>query len=762
MHMRLEARSLHESEFRATLLPDISHHPDTTTERERILQGASFSHPCSLFFWASAHCLEAYSHFNRPAGTPHSGTHALQLTRTLIYVSHSPTRMTAQTESSLEVQLPLPRWTIEGLGDPPRVGFSYSKHCVSAPRKQAWHELAGECRWVPQKHPLGARDGWFYRFSASVVEVFRKENGPLDKLHVLDVLGLPRFDEWGGEIRVTAKFTAAAAGIIEGRPTLVLCIHDSATDTTSVYLNEIFGRRWQKLDCGIKQPVKFVEITQSWESQQLSPFMVFATNEELFAISVSDPQRDEAVDEVSPTFRVVAPLPRARSVGDITSLGTHCDQNDSRLIVFTGSIMGRVDVWRVNSGNKPRIEKLSNFMVGERHMPVVEMLLRDDGQRGGPGTLFVSQSVTKGRGSGDVAKPSISVLPLDAYYAKKDSHATIFPIGEDLGAVVGMNVVASPYGARIFSVVNMYLGVRKTTVLAVTDLSSNGRIKKTTHRPIFNSSSKQVDIEPKGVTACTVLTAGRKIHFFFPPAEPKPVEPKRLVNLADKFVSGSGSFLYKPEKRDSIAKTRAMFDNDLFADILQYRVAPDAPEFPPQNLQELCDLLKHIDACDADPRHKNRFVLYLLKDLKNGEDRAFANERGMDAQDRNEIQAFWALDHGNFKEATELLCEPGAFRSGKLAIETQYSEKIVKVLVLHGEIRYAKRYVAISRPELSSDEGAQLDMILKITTDLFEAIQVQRPYSGTPLGDRLWHMLMEATFKYIEKIYGGTAHDAFE
>ncbi|KAJ3143710.1 Protein ELYS [Geranomyces variabilis] len=436
-----------------------------------------------------------------------------------------------------------------------------------------------------------------------------------------------------------------------------------------------------------------------------------------------------------------------KTSGRVTALAAHYSSAHRALILMTGTVSGRVDVWRLPT--LPESETMEIELVSELHAPIKNLPVNHlhfhlPSNIREKGSLILAQSELEQESWRDLTKPSVAALTLSEHL---DIHTIDFEtdlFDGNLGEVLAMKEFKEGNTCRVALVSNRYdTNGQPSTV--VSTITKHAGAPTVSHNPLSTAVFATADIEfYNGGSSCDILCPERIFSCAGMHKEKLKANGirSRYGGLADRIGARSSHGLHRSERSDFAKHMRVRLEGELFIDRLLRDVCVREPSlrYPAQSAKDLQDLINEVAAAHAAERDKDRVCLYLAHDGKAGEDARFVREYLISSSDMHEVAGYWALDHGKFEEGVRLL-------SLAKKIESTMASKVLKALITNDRHMDAARYFQATRPDLRTEEDKCLRMALHLRHDLHEALMFQRRHRRSPLGDRLWQQLLHFVFQ---------------
>ncbi|KAJ3145616.1 Protein ELYS [Geranomyces variabilis] len=436
-----------------------------------------------------------------------------------------------------------------------------------------------------------------------------------------------------------------------------------------------------------------------------------------------------------------------KTSGRVTALAAHYSSAHRALILMTGTVSGRVDVWRLPTlleSETMEIELVSELHAPIKSLPVNHLHFHLPSNIREKGSLILAQSELEQESWRDLTKPSVAALTLNEHL---DIHTIDFEtdlFDGNLGEVLAMKEYKEGNTRRVALVSNRYdTNGQSSTVIST--ITKHAGAPTVSHSPLSTAVFATADIEfYNGGSSCDIICPERIVSCAGMHKEKLQANGirSRYGGLADRIGARSSHGFHRSERSDLAKHMRVRLEGELFIDRLLRDVCVREPSlrYPAQSAKDLQDLINEVAAAHAAERDKDRVCLYLAHDGKAGEDARFVREYLISSSDMHEVAGYWALDHGKFEEGVRQL-------SLANKIESLMASKVLKALVTNDRHMDAVRYFQATRPDLRTEEDKCLRMALHLRHDLHEALIFQRRHRRSPLGDRLWQQLLHFVFQ---------------
>ncbi|KAJ3153419.1 Protein ELYS [Geranomyces michiganensis] len=551
--------------------------------------------------------------------------------------------------------------------------------------------------------------------------------------------------------------TCVTTGIIDAAQHIVLSVWSNSRGATTFWRFQPLTGELAALEVQLERPVAHMQFISATpvpagvsNSQPLSPFpqcVIAVSDRDLCVIPWAEDNDVTGANEEGDRPHV-AHRRLLKTSGRVTALAAHLSPAHRALILMTGTVTGHVDVWRLATpleSEALEIELISELYAPIKNVPVNLLQFDLPSNLKERGILILTQSEIEQESWRDLTKPSIAVISLDEQLDSKSIDFQTDLCDEDLGEILAMKEFKDGHTRRIALVTNRYdTNGKPTTVISIVTLHANA--PTVTHKPLSTAVFPSADIEFYcGGSSCDVICperivscAGMLIR------KPQPSDnSSRYLRFAGKIGARLGPTCNHPERADVARHMRARFDGELFIDRLLRDVGVREPSlrYPSQSAEDWLNLVKEVAVADVESCDKDRVSLYLAHDGNTGENARFVREQLVSPSDTHEIAGYWALDHGKFEEGVRQLSLAKKIKSAMVT-------KVLKALVANGRHAEAMRYIQATRPELRTEEDKCIRMALHLKQqDIYEALNFQRSYRRSSLGDRLWQQLLDFVFQ---------------
>ncbi|KAJ3184155.1 hypothetical protein HDU87_005001 [Geranomyces variabilis] len=562
---------------------------------------------------------------------------------------------------------------------------------------------------------------WFYRTSETSLQVLDKFSG-----RVLASLSVEENDD--------LAITCASTGVFNAVQQIVLSVWSNARGTTTFWRFQPFTAELAALDVQLERPVSRMQfisatpVTAASSSQPASYFprcVVAVSDRDLCVIPWTE-ENDVGGANDNDDRPHIAHRRLLKTSGRVTALAAHYSSAERALILMTGTVSGRVDVWRLPTlleSETVEIELVSELHAPIKNVPVNNLLLDLPNNIREKRVLILTQSELGQENWRDLTKPSVAAITLNQHLDIQtiDFETNLFD--GNLGEILAMTEFKEGNLRRVALVSNRYdTNGQPSTIIST--ITMHAGAPTVSHNPLSTAVFATADIEfYNGGNSCDIISPERivscaGIHKEKPQANGT---RSRYAGLADRLGARSGHGFHCSERSDLAKHMRVRVEGKLFIDCLLRDVCVREPSlrYPTQSAKDLQDLISEVAAANADEREKDRICLYLAHDGKVGEDVRFVREYLISSSDMHEIAGYWALDHGKFEEGVRQL-------SLVKKIESSMASKVLRALVANGRHTDAVRYIQATQPDLRTEEDKCLRMALHLKQDLHGALIFQR------------------------------------
>ena len=223
---------------------------------------------------------------------------------------------------------------------------------------------------------------------------------------------------------------------------LIISVWNKSRHTCAFWRFTPFTGALIAMDIELERPVVHMQLVTAAENEPFVPQMVVLTDREMYVFPCSDVgSGDESEDGELQISRLKLQKPSDR----VTCMTAHF-ATDHGLVIMTGTLTGRVDVWRLSEeteGDDDSLDivRLCEISAPAKKVPVTHMHFEPlDKTTRRTAKLFLAQSEIQSESWRDLTKPRLAVVNLDAAYSSAKVTLDAEFLDASLGQALSMKV----------------------------------------------------------------------------------------------------------------------------------------------------------------------------------------------------------------------------------------------------------------------------------------------------------------------------------